>query len=77
MKLIWVTEAQYLNDFKIKIIFNDGITKIVNLEKHLDMPIFQSLKDKDFFKDFRLNPFTIEWKNGVDFAPEFLYNIEI
>jgi hypothetical protein len=38
--------------------------------------IFIPLKNIDYFKKFKLNPFTIEWENGADFAPEFLYNFE-
>ena len=75
MELIWVTSAEHVNDFKIRVWFNDGAVKTVNLEKHLDKPVFRPLKDKTFFKKFRLNPFTIEWENGADFAPEFLYRI--
>ena len=42
------------------------------MEKELWGKIFEPLKNKDFFKTFTLNPFTIEWSNGADFAPEFL-----
>ena len=75
MDLIWVTSAEHLNDYKIKIGFNNGKVKTVNLESHLDKPVFLPLKELSFFRDFSLNPFTIEWKNGADFAPEFLYKI--
>jgi hypothetical protein len=75
MDLIWVTAAEHLNDFKIRLIFNDGKVKTVNLEKYLDKPVFQPLKDLSYFQKFTLNPFTIEWENGADFAPEFLYSI--
>jgi hypothetical protein len=75
MDLIWVTSAKHVNDFKILISFNDGKVKTVNLENYLEKPVFQPLKDKSYFKKFTLNPFTIEWENGADFAPEFLYEI--
>jgi len=75
LDLIWITSAKHLNDFKIKISFNDGKVKTVNLENYLDKPVFQPLKDKSYFKKFTLNPFTIEWENGADFAPEFLCEI--
>jgi len=47
----------------------------VNLEGYLEKPVFSPLRDKDYFKKFKLNPFTIEWENGADFSPEFLYEI--
>lgn len=75
MDLIWVTSAEHLNDFNLRLTFNNGIIKMVDLEKYLDKPVFLPLNDKAYFKNFKLNPFTIEWENGADFAPEFLYRI--
>jgi hypothetical protein len=75
MELIWITSAKHLNDYKLQLQFNTGEIKKVNLEGYLDKPVFSLLKDKDYFKRFKLNPFTIEWENGADFAPEFLYRI--
>jgi hypothetical protein len=66
---------KHLDDFKIKISFNDGKVKTVNLENYLDRPVFQPLIDKSYFKKFTLNPFTIKLENGADLAPEFLYEI--
>ncbi|MBI4646527.1 MAG: DUF2442 domain-containing protein [Bacteroidia bacterium] len=74
---IKVTDAQYINGYKIKITFNNGTTKIVDFEPHLWGEVFNPLKDKEYFKQFTLNPFTIEWRNGADFSPEYLYNIGI
>jgi hypothetical protein len=75
MELIWITSAKHLNDYNLQLEFNTGEIKNVNLEQYLNRPVFLPLKDKDYFKSFRLNPFTIEWENGADFAPEFLYQI--
>ena len=62
-----------MKDFEIELFFNDGSSGIVNLKPYLDKPIFKPLNDIEFFKDFKLGSWTIEWKNGADFAPEFLY----
>ncbi len=39
--------------------------------------IFEPLKDKALFAEFSLDKEleTIVWRNGADFAPEFLYQI--
>ena len=74
MKVIRIISADYLEDYKIKLKFNDGLEKKIDLEKELYGEIFEPLKNIDYFKNFSLNHFTIEWPNGADFAPEFLYN---
>ena len=76
MKLISVTNAKYIDGYIIQLFFDDGKVKKVNLEKHLNKPIFKPLKDIEYFKKFKLNPFTIEWDNGADFAPEYLYELD-
>ena len=70
-----VVKAKYIEDYKILLEFNNGVNKEVNLEKELNGEIFEPLKDKKFFKLFEINFNTIEWSNGADFAPEFLYEI--
>ena len=74
MRVIRIISADYLEDYKIKLKFNDGLEKRIDLEKELYGEIFEPLKNMDYFKNFSLNHFTIEWPNGADFAPEFLYN---
>ena len=75
MELIKVVDAKYLEGYKIEFRFNDGITKVVDLTNEIYGEVFEPLKDVDFFKKFMLNPFTIEWENGADFSPEYLYEL--
>ncbi|MDP4268225.1 MAG: DUF2442 domain-containing protein, partial [Bacteroidota bacterium] len=55
--------------------FNNGESKIVDLSNQLSGKVFDPLKNKDYFKTFKIKYNTIEWDNGADFAPEFLYEI--
>lgn len=71
---IWIVKAEYQKGYEIKLRFNDGEGGIVDLKNDLNQPVFQPLKDLNYFKSFRLNSWTIEWENGADFAPEFLYD---
>jgi len=77
MEFIKVTKAKYVSDYIIHFTFNNGIEKSINLESELWGEIFEPLKNKDYFKNFKLNNFTIEWENGADFAPEFLFENEL
>jgi len=74
-----VTEATYLGAYKLKIRFDNGEIKAVDLEPHLDGPIFEPLKDPKFFKTFYVNRDidTVVWANNADFSPDFLYEIGV
>lgn len=69
----WVIKARYIKDYKIWLVFNDGAEGVVDLSDELDGNIFEPLKDLSYFKKFMINGHTLSWKNGADFAPEFLY----
>ena len=76
--LLNVTTAEYADDYRIILSFDDGIKKLVDLRETIfndRRPIFEPLRKKEFFKDFEIKFNTITWKNEVDFAPEFLYEI--
>jgi hypothetical protein len=70
-----VVKVTYLNDYKLRLKFNNGVVKDVDLQDELYGEIFEPLKDIDIFKQVVINPDTntIEWPNGADLAPEFLY----
>ncbi|MCX6250997.1 MAG: DUF2442 domain-containing protein [Bacteroidetes bacterium] len=70
-----VIAAEYLREYLIKVTFNNGEIKLVDLSESLQGEIFESLKDTGFFRDFIIHFNTLEWKNGADFAPEYLYRI--
>lgn len=70
-----VVRAEYINDSNVLLEFNDGITKTVDLRNELNGKIFDPLKDQSYFKTFTVKYNTIEWDNGADFAPEYLYQI--
>jgi len=78
--ILHVKEAKYLHDYVIWVRFNNGIEGEVDLENELDGEVFGSLKDKNKFKLFKVDPIlqTIAWENGADLAPEFLHdNVKI
>ena len=68
-------EARYVRNFIVWLRFSDGTQGEVDLASELDGPIFEPLKDRNYFARFVLHPdlHTIAWPNGADVAPEFLY----
>lgn len=72
---IEVVKAEHMGDYKIKLWFNNGEKKVVDLCDSLNGSVFAPLKDVEYFKRFSIKFNTIEWENGADFAPEYLYEI--
>jgi hypothetical protein len=70
-----VLNAKYLGDYKLSLKFNNGVTKEVDLSDKLNGKVYEPLKDKNYFQTFTIRFNTIEWNNGADFAPEYLYEI--
>jgi len=75
--ILHVNSAEHREDYRIRVEFDDGVTKDVDLKDVLEGPVFEPLRDPEFFRRFLVNPETrtIEWPNGADLAPEFLYEI--
>lgn len=71
-----ITDARYLEAYKLHIDFNDGSSGIVDLSSYPKRGgVFAPLGDPEFFKQFHLNGWTIVWDNEIDIAPERLYEL--
>ena len=68
-----VVKAEYLNDYRIKLWVNNQVVKVVDCANSLNGEVFRPLKDLEYFKRFSIKFNTIEWENGADLAPEYLY----
>lgn len=75
----YVTKVEYAGGYKLLIQFEDDEPRLVDLESHLDGPIFEPLKDITYFRSCRLNTDidTVVWPNNADYSPDFLYSISV
>jgi len=73
----FVKDVQYLSEYKLRLTFEDGTVRDVDLASHLDGEVFEPLKNLTNFKSVHVNPDldTIVWENGADMSPDFLYEI--
>jgi hypothetical protein len=74
--MVWVIRAELKNDYKIFIEFNDGIKGIIDFKEKLSndhRQIIRDLLDYNKFKTVKVDMDTLCWDNGVDYAPEYLY----
>lgn len=70
-----VINAEYIQDYIIKLDFNDNSSGNVDLSSQIYGEIFEPLKDKTYFANFHIERYTLSWDNGADFAPEFLKSL--
>ena len=72
-----LTSARYIEGFRLHLVFSDGLEGIVDMAPELTGGIFEALRDANYFRAFRMQQQfgTIEWDNGADFSPEFLYEL--
>ena len=68
-----VIEARYVRDHTVWVRFKDGSEGEVDLSSELWGPVFEPLKDVNYFKRFFIEAGTIVWPNGADIAPETLH----
>ena len=53
--------------------FNTGEVRLVDFTPLMQKGICRKLQDLDYFKSFRLDPFTVDWNDEIGFAPRYLY----
>jgi len=70
-----VTEAHHVRGHCVRVSFNDGTCAEIDLSGSLDGPIFEPLRNVEYFKSFSIFGHTLAWPNGADFAPEHLQSL--
>lgn len=73
--MLQVTQASYLKEYQIEVVFNNGQKGIADLSEALNGNVFEPLKNVEAFKSFCVDEEleTIVWSNGADLAPEYIY----
>jgi hypothetical protein len=72
--LVRVLAAQPLEDYRVRVEFEDGSQKELDLEPYLRGPIFESVRnDPGVFRSLKVQDGTITWENGADIDPDVLY----
>ena len=68
-----VVRAEHRGSFRLRVVFNDASENTIDFEPWLDGPMFEPLKDPQYFQRFFVDGGTVVWPNGADIAPETLY----
>ena len=73
--ILRITQVEVCGPHSLRLSFNNGTTKVVDLLPLLVGPVFEPLRDPACFSQVKLDPVcgTVVWPNGVDFCPDVLY----
>nr|VFJ86955.1 MAG: Protein of unknown function (DUF2442) [Candidatus Kentron sp. LFY] len=74
--MLSIDKAEYIDNYKIRLFFNNGKEGIANLGNTIfddRRPIFSILKEKSHFRSFKLDHGTLVLPNELDLAPEYLF----
>lgn len=73
-RLVHVTSVEVLRDFFLRLSFDDGTTREVDVDELLRGPVFEPLrKDPKLFRQVRVEGGTTVWPNGADIDPAVLH----
>ena len=70
-----IVKASYAGEYKIKLLFKDGSSGIVDLSEYPNKGnVFNLFLNMNYFRNFRIEHGTLVWGNGeLDITPEALY----
>jgi len=68
-----VCEVTSQKDFSLIIVLDNGERRTLDMKPYLDFGVFKKIRDYEKFKRVRVAFDTIEWDEGIDLDPEFIY----
>jgi hypothetical protein len=73
--MVAVTEVEPLADYTLRLTFDDGSERVVDLGDELWGPMGEPLRDPAVFRQVRVDPElrTVVWPNGFDLDPDVLH----
>jgi len=71
-----VKAFEVLGDHRLRVVFEDGVERTVDLEPILAGELYGPLRDPDVFRQVQLDPEvrTLVWPNGADFDPATVHD---
>ena len=65
--------AEYVKDYTLRLTFSNGEVRMMDFTPLMQKGICTKLQDMDYFRNFTLDPFSVDWNNEIGFAPRYLY----
>ena len=67
-----IVNVEVLGNYFLKVTFDDGIQKTIDMKPFIGGGISEDLKNPAFFEKVYIDNGAITWPNGYDFCPVFL-----
>jgi hypothetical protein len=69
-----IVKVTALSGYRLDVEFEDGVRGIISLKNRLFGPVFEPLKNPEYFSKAMVDEFgAICWPNGADLAPDAIY----
>jgi len=74
-----VTAVAVLDPYVVRVVFEDGEVRDIDIEPLLGGEVFRGLRDPKAFAQVKVDEYgqTIVWPNGADLDPDVLYGAEV
>ncbi len=69
-----ITNVQAIKNYKLLLWFDNKEKRIFDVKPILSCGRFSELTDFSLFKKVHVSFDTVEWENGLDLDPEYLYD---
>ena len=74
--MICVVSAEITHEYQVQLKFNDGFEGVLDFKQILTKDSRDKVKELlnlEIFNRLKIELDTVCWENGVDFAPDYLY----
>ncbi len=68
-----IKQVSATDDYQLDLVFENNEQRRFDMKPLLTLGRFSELKELALFKTVRISFDTIEWNNGLDLDPEYLY----
>jgi len=72
--MVKIAKFKVLPDYKLELVFDDGVCGVVDLSELVGEGVFSSWHDLHFFEQVRIGSFgELVWGDKIDLCPDSLY----
>lgn len=68
-----VVKVEARENYQIYIEFDNNESGLLDMEPYLNFGVFKKIRDKSVFYKVRVSFDTVEWPEGIDLDPRFVY----